>query len=485
MTDGLMEEVELHDKAKEEYYKYGVHVIEDRAIAGELDGLKPVTRRLLWGAHCMKLNSRGRFLKSAKPVAETMGDYHPHGDAAIYGALVTAVNAPQPLFDGSGNWGGMTDTPAAMRYTECRLSRYSDMIFFDKFYLNAIDYVPNYDDRMKEPLVLPALLPNGLINGNFGIAPGVRTLTPTYTLRSLVRAIVASLKANGATPKICLGLEFTTELGGVMRQTDGLKKELLEFYDTGRGRFVYDSQYTDDVKANAIRVDRFAPIQGIEGLLNRIGTIAGVQRVRDDSSKKDRYNAYTIEFVRTLKGAQRTAVIAKVMEQFSAAVTFNVQAIERRLDPKNTEGFKQLHPCTIPELIDVWIDYRVGLEKTACRFWVDKYQEEIDYLNLMRLAVKNRAFIIRALDKPFNDTQLAEYIAKGLKITVPEANKILDLKVRQLKSLEDKTLVDQIKNLRENIRGLEDRIARPKRFIAQQISRFLTELESKGKKAAD
>lgn len=479
-----VETVELHTRARADYKRYAVHNVEDRAIAGEIDGLKPVTRRLLWGTHVMGLNSRGRFLKAAKPVAETMGDYHPHGDVAIYGALVTAVNMPQPLFEGSGNWGSMTDEAAAMRYTECRLSRYADAVFFDRFYLNAIDYVPNYDDRLKEPLVLPALLPNGLLNGNFGIAPGVRTLTPTFTLRSLVATLVGALKRGEATPGLCARLVFTTELGGVMRQTPDLKTELLEFYTNGRGRFVFDSQYTYDAKHNAIRIDRFAPIQGIDNLLERVTKIAGVTRVRDDSSTEDRYNAYLVEFGRTTKGAALKTAIAKVMEQFSAAVTFNVQAVERRLDPANPAGYKELHPCTVPELLNVWIDYRVALEKTACRFWSAKHQEQIDYLNLMRLAVKNREFIIRALDKPLDDAGLAAYIAKGLKITVDQANRILDLKIRQLKKLEDRVLVDQIAKLKGQIRELKDRIARPKRFIAGQLVRLLEELEPRAKKSA-
>lgn len=472
----------LNDKAKADYVDYSVHVIEDRAIYAKLDGLKPVARRLLWAAHTMGLRHTGRFTKSAKVVGETIGNYHPHGDQACYGALVTAATQIIPLFDASGNWGTMTDPPAAQRYTECRLSKYADKVFFDKFYINAIPKVPNYDDSSEEPLILPTLLPNALINGNFGIAPGVRTLTPTFTLKSVAKTLIESLKAGKATPQICQqNLEMVTEYGGVIRRTPTLKKDLLEFYKVGKGKFAFDSVYTDDTKKNAIRFNAFAPISNLDGtytkkkgykpgLLDKIAEIKGVSRVRDDSSVEDRYNAYVVEFSKTLKGQARDAVIAKVSMLLSGNQSFNVQVVDRK------PGVKQLEMTTVPNMINHWLAYRISLEKVACEFWISKRRDEIAYLKLLRLAVKNRRFIIQALDKKLDDEQLANYIAKGLKITVEQANKILDLKVRQLKALEDQTLVKKIQALEDEIDEYVDRITRPKRFIARQIIEMTKEL---------
>ena len=473
----IIEDAMLHIKAEEDYYDYALHVIEDRAIYAKIDGLKPVTRRLLWAAHNLGLSSTSKFIKAQRLGGETMGKYHPHGDAAIFGALVTAVNQYQNLFEGSGNWGTMVDPPAAPRYVECRLSKYADKIFFDKFYLNSVHYTPNYDDSDKEPLILPALLPNALINGNFGIAPGVRTQTPTFTLESVAKVLIAALKNGGvATPQICLDLEFVTEYGGAVRKTPTLKADKLAFFKSGKGRFLFDSQYTEDGKKNAVRIDRFAPIGNIDGVLTRTAALPGVLRVRDASSKNDRHNAYEVEFNKTTTGAAKAAVLKKVMDVFSGALSYNVQVVDRKPDPDKLYGFKQLNMSNVPEMLTHWIKYRISLERSACKFWIAKRDKEIEYLQLMRLAVKNRAFIIKALDKPLDDVGLAEYIAKGLKITVEQANQILDLKVRQLKALEDTKLVDKIETLEDEIESYEDRIARPKSFIAKQIVKLSKEL---------
>ena len=470
-----IEEVRLDEKAKVEYKRYGVHTIEDRAIFGEIDGLKPVARRLVWAAHKMGLKHNTPFTKAMKVIGETMGNYHPHGDAAINGALVTAVNQAEPLFEGSGNWGTMTENAAAPRYIECRLSKYADKIFLDPFYIPVNYMVDNYDASTKEPLILTSLMPNTLLNGNFGIAPGVRTQTPTYTMVSLTKVLVKSLVAGECNPKMCLPLKFTTELGGVLHTEDKeVRKELLRFYKTGKGKFVFDSSYTEH--GNTIRIDKFAPVSNIAGILTKISNIAGVVNVRDDSSIKDRYNAYQVEFKKGLKGKELESTIAKVMDAFSSGVSFNIQVVEREPDGKGGSR-KALRPATVPSVINTWIDYRVELEKKACSYWIEKHKVEIAYLQLLRLAVKNRRFIIKALDKKLDDEQLAKYIAKGLKITVDQANQILDLKIRQLKALEDKVLVGKIKKLNDEVKSYKVRIKKPKKFIAKQLIELCKELK--------
>lgn len=472
MENAVVLKAHLEDKADEEYYAYGVAVIEDRAIFGDIDGLKPVTRRALWATHKLGLHHTAPHEKSAKVVGETMGNYHPHGDSAIYGAIVTAANAPQRMFDGDGNWGTMTDPPAAMRYTNCRLSKYSDTVFFNKFYLAVRDEIANYDDSRKEPLILPSLLPNALLNGNFGIAPGVRTQTPTVTLESLLPVLAQAFKKGKCTPEMCMDLEYTTEYGARMRETKTLRSELKQFLKTGKGRFVFDS-VAKQHDGNSIRIDRFAPFANIGTVLGNVEGIAGVQFTRDDSDKSDRYEkAYVIGFSKTTTGGKLKMAIRRVMECFSSAVTYNLQATDRFMDPTRPDGGKELYPTTVPQLIQVWCEYRVALEKRACKYWIGQRQVEIDYLNLMRLAVKSRKFIIEALNKPLDDTGLAAYIAKGLKITVEQANQILDLKVRQLKALDDKMLADKVKNLREEIAGYSGRIKNPQKYIIPQLKEF-------------
>jgi DNA gyrase/topoisomerase IV subunit A len=469
---GSVTEVYLENKACDEYYKYGIAVIEDRAIQGSIDGLKPVVRRSLWTTHQLGLTHKSKHDKSAKVVGTTLGNYHPHGDGAAYGALVNAANSPMKLIDGDGNWGTMTDPPAAYRYTNCRLSTYADLIFFDKFYLPVMDYIPNYDGSLKEPLILASLLPNAILNGNFGITPGVQTRTPSYSLESVIKVLKASIKEGSCTPEICLDLEFTSKYGGVVKKTKEVRKELLTFYKSGKGKFTFESVATEPNAKNEIRIDRFAPISSIEKTLTKVEGIKGVQATRDDSDKHDRYQkAYVITFARTLKGTLLKQTIERVMAQFATQVSFSVQATDRILTPKGDCSAK-LFPSTVPDLIQRWISYRIDLEKKACTYWIEKRQLELDDLNLLRLAVKQRDLILKALSKNCTDAELVSYLAKQLKITEAQANRILDLKVRQLRALEDKKLVAQIKAIEEESAGYESRRKAPRKFILTDLDRL-------------
>lgn len=438
--------------------------------------MKPVIRRALWSTYKLGLTNRSKADKSAKIVGDVLGNYHPHGDMAAYGAIVNAANSPQKLIQGEGNWGTMTDPPAAYRYTCAKLSRYSDLVFFDKFYLPVIEYVPNYDGSKEEPLVLPALLPNTILNGNFGITPGVQTRTPSYTLKSVLAVLEEAFKAGKCTPEMCLKLDFITKYGGVVYKTKALKKELLEFYKTGKGKFTVESVASQPNSKNEIRIDAFAPIANLEKTLTEVENIKGVIGTRDDGDKSDRYQkAYVISLAKNLKGALRDEVIRKVMAAFSADVSYSVQATERYVK-ENGEAAARLFSTTVPELIQLWMDYRIELERKACTYWIDKRKEELDDLHLLRLAVKMRDIILKALGKDMDDDKLAEYLAKQLKITVVQANRILDLKVRQLRALEDKKLLARIKELEEESKTYEMRRRKPTSYILKHLKQLEKEL---------
>ncbi len=464
-----IEEMHLEDASDRDYYKYGIAVIEDRAIFGD-DGLKPVARRALWAAHTMGLHSNSKPDKAAKVVGETLGNYHPHGDLACYGAIVTCAKSPIRMVDGEGNWGTMTDGEAAMRYTNMRLSPYSDMVFFDKFYLPTIQYVPNYDGSRKEPLVLPSLLPNSLINGNFGIAPGVNTRTPSFSAPSLFKVLKEALKGEGCTPKMCLDLSFTTKYGGRVKLVKSNRQERLDFYKTGKGKFKFVSTHSEvNPKDNSIRIDRWAPISSLAKTLKVVDAMQGVAETLNDSDKGDRHEvAYKIFFAKSIKGDALDACIKKVMLKFSSMLNFSVQITDRFVKPDGTAGAK-LRPTTVPELINKWIKDRLALEVTACTYWITRRQAEIADLNLLRLAVKMRDFILKALKKKCSEDELAEYIAKGLKITVDQANRILDLKVRQLRALEDKKLAQKIADLQAESKTYEGRRKNPRKYVLANV----------------
>lgn len=472
-------DVHLEDKANEEYYKYGISVIEDRAICGSIDGLKPVARRALWATHKLGLHSSAKVDKSAKIVGETLASYHPHGDDACYGAIITLAKSPMKMIHGAGNWGTMNDGAAAYRYTNMRLSKYSDLIFFDRFYLPVIDYVPNYDGSKQEPLILPTLLPNAILNGNFGIAPGVNTRSPSYTLESTLKVVKEAVTEGKCTPKMCLALDFTTKYGGRVVKSKAVKPELLKFYKTGKGTLKFVSTASEINDKNEIRFDEFAPLTNIEKTLAKVESIKGVQSTRDDSDKHDKHEvAYVVTFAKSCKGDDLKAAIKKVKAEFSASWRFSVQITDRFVKPNGTGGAK-LSPITIPDLIQKWIDYRLDLEKKACTYWIERRKVEIADLNLLRLAVKMRDVILKALSKKCSEEELAKFIASKLKITIAQANRILDLKVRQLRALEDSILVAKIKELEVESATYEGRRKNPRKYVLKHLDELSSKLLGK------
>ena len=468
--------IPLNEIAKQDYYIYGTATIEDRAITGVDDGLKPVMRRILWSAHKLGLHSRAKHEKSAKIVGDTLGNYHPHGDSSVYDAMVFSSHLPMKLIDGDGNFGTMTDGPAAYRYTNARLSVYSDLVFFDKFYLPVMKLVDNFDSSRKEPLTLPALLPNSILNGNFGICPGVNTRTPSYSLESVIKVLKKALKTGGATPKSCLTLEFTTPYGGIVNtDTKAVKESLLEFYRTGKGKALIESVYYE-TSPHIIRVNCFAPIANWDKKLQTLSDIKGVTRVNDDGDENDPYMvAISVEFQKNLKGSDLQSVIDKVMSQLSSSLSYIIHSTTRVIDDKGLPQAR-LFPSSVPDLINRWIDHRIQLEVDACTYWSDKIKVQIADYNLLRLAVAKKDIILAALSKPYNDDQLTKYLAKALKITEEQAVRILDLKIRQLRALEDKVLVGKIAEAKTELSGYASRKKNPSDYISKHLDVLLKEL---------
>lgn len=472
-------DVHLEDKANEEYYKYGIAVIEDRAIFGSIDGLKPVARRGLWSAHKMGLRHNSKADKSAKVVGDTLGNYHPHGDTACYGALVTAAKSPIKMIDGEGNWGTMNDNPAAMRYTNMRLSKYSDLIFFDKFYLPTVDYVPNYDGSKPEPVILPSLLPNAILNGNFGITPGVNTRTPSFTLESVLKVLREAVKAGECTPKMCMPLVFSTKYGGRAKIN---KEEFMKFYKTGKGKVVFDSVHTEPNAKNEIRFDRFAPISDIAKTLAKVDGIAGVSYTRDDSDKHDIHQvAYIVGFTKTCKGDALKTAIRKVEDAFCAPWGFSVQVTDRTAREDGSLEVK-LKPTTIPKLIMQWIDYRVQLEIRACSYWMEERKKEIAHQELLRKAIKMIDFLFKAVKSKGSREDYYKFIAKGMKITLEEAKIVGHLQLVSLRSMEDKDLVAKIKALQAEYDTYEGRKKNPTKYILTHLDVLEKELLGAGEK---
>ena len=470
MATETFEKVELTDFATKLYYEYGISVIEDRAIPDFRDGLNPVHRRLLWTAHTMGLNSKTKPVKSAKVVGMCLGNYHPHGDTSAYQALVglTNTNSCQPLFSGEGNWGSLTEpSAAAMRYTETKLSSFSDKVFFDKFYLPVIDYCPNYDSSTKEPLVLPALLPVLLLNGKAGIAPGATVEVPAATLPSVLAALdVAFTKRNKLSPKDLYDtLRFTSTYGG-----KEAKPKTKEEVDDRKRLFVSTKGKTTLLPSVAITntgyiINQFANDTSIPKVLETLAKIPEVADVEDSSSIKDVYGQVDVKLTR---GTDPRAVLPKVLKVLTRKVNAVLNFTTRYLDDTG-QGAAKLTPMSLTQFFISWVDWRFELEVKACKYWAGKAQEEIDHLNLMVLAVDNRAVILKSLEKTCSQAELEEWLAKQLGITAKQAATIYQLRVVQLRKLEKQALTTKIKEVTQRKVSLIKRGKNPLPFLKEQL----------------
>lgn len=457
-------DVFLNKLADAEYKIYGTATIEDRAIPGTTDGLKPVTRRALWATYKLGLHSKAKHVKSARVVGDTLGYYHPHGDMACYDAIVTAVNAPQRMIDGLGNWGTPLDNAAAHRYTNLRLSLYSDAVFFDPFYASTVQMVPNYDGSHQEPLNLVTLLPNVLINGNFGIATGVSVRTPSFTVESILKIIKIGLKRD-VTAKDCFKhLEFTSANGAYVNKEHPGNSELLSFFKTGKGRVRFDSRI-EDTKDGGLRISSLPPV-GLEGALNKVAQMPSVASVNDDSSVTDQYPlSYKVTLKRGAGGTALTSTRDKVREAFSCFLSFDVKVTDRMLDKEGKPKIS-LRPTTVPEIINEWIDYRLELERAACTYHIGEVDKKIYRVDLLRLAIKNLDFIVKLLKaKGLSDEQMVDKLAKRMKVAKEFANEVLNFRVRQLRALEDVKLLKQRQELMKEKKALIGRKKNPEAYV--------------------
>ncbi|HHN9420339.1 TPA: DNA gyrase subunit A, partial [Escherichia coli] len=234
----------LRDFSTRSMKTYGVTVNLDRSVPDLFDGLKPVHRRILWGAS----HHEKRFIKSARVVGDVVGRYHPHGDIAAYDALVTLVNQSTPTMLGSGNWGSMVDGAAAARYTETKLSAYGHSFLNpDYIHKEVTTFVPNYDDSDIEPVTLPAMLPNVLLNGGEGIGVGITTSLPTFTPESVVAILQRMLKGEDLTPRdFAKTLKYSHKYGGQLVKSKENQKGWLSMFETSKGKVQFESMMNID-----------------------------------------------------------------------------------------------------------------------------------------------------------------------------------------------------------------------------------------------
>ena len=468
--------IDVEDSIKASYLDYSMSVIIGRALPDARDGLKPVHRRILYAMNDLGVGSRSPYKKSARIVGDVIGKYHPHGDTAVYDALVRmAQNFSMriPAVDGQGNFGSVDgDNAAAMRYTEARMTVLAEELLKD-LDKDTVDFIPNYDDSMVEPDVLPARVPNLLLNGSSGIAVGMATNIPPHSLDELVDGLLVLLDDKDATLE-----DIMTHIKGPDFPTGGIifgKKGIIEAYRTGRGRIKLRAKTHIEKKQNkdVIVVDEL-PYQVNKSKLHsdiaelvKEKQIEGISEVRDESDRDG------IRLVIELKrDAMSDIVLNNLFKSTQMEVTFGV--IMLAINNKEPKIFSLI------ELLRLFLNHRKTVIIRRTIFDLQKARARAHILEGLKIALDNIDDVI-ALIKTSADTNIArDGLMAKFGLSELQSNAILDMRLSKLTGLEREKLEAELKEILELINKL-DAILKSEELIEAIIQDELLEIKSKFK----
>lgn len=462
---------------------YGSYVNQDRAISDLRDGLKPVHRAGLWSAYKLGLKHTAKFRKSAKVVGDVIGSYHPHGDAAAYEAIVGLANTKPNLVRGEGNWGSPVTGFAAMRYTEMRLSLFSDLFLLDPDYLKVVTYVPNFDGTTTMPLHLPALLPTALLIGNVTApAYGIRAGNPPFALDGLVKVVSAMvLKAEGTKSKkpssnsLAKTLDVEYAYGNECVSSVDEFKELLS---AGKGSLkfrpiveaVWDGATKKDSKKILIR--SFSPnFRGASAAkkLETIGNMKEVSTAYPNLGKRDKragpFGAlYIVEPTRGLSEDGFYDLAEKIQKTLTSSESFDLGSTIKSKD--NETKFKR---SSFGRYLQQWVHYRISLEHRMLSYLIDDIVARIEHQELLLYAVDNRDMLLKLMPKVLASKNPDAVLAKALKKPEEFAKRILDLQLRRLALLERAAIVSKIKELKAALKPLKADQKDPRQRIVNDL----------------
>jgi DNA gyrase subunit A len=461
--EGRIEPIELEEEMRTSFIDYAMSVIVDRALPDVRDGLKPSQRRILVAMNDLGLGPTKQHRKCAKIAGDTSGNYHPHGEAVIYPTLVRMAqdfNMRYPLVDGQGNFGSVEgDPPAAMRYTEARLSRIATEMLRD-IDANTVDWVPNYDETRREPTVLPSRMPNLMVNGSNGIAVGMATNIPPHNLGEVVDAICAVIDDPEASADDLMrhiaGPDFPT--GGLILGTAGIK----EAYRTGRGRIrVRAKAHTEQLKGNrsAIIVTELPYQVNRSALIEDIVELVKQKKIPEISDLRNESDRSGMRLVIELKReAIPMVVLNKLYKHTQMQTTFGVINIALVGGVPRT--------LTLPEMLKAYVAFQKEVVVRRTKFELDKAETRAHILEGLLVALDNLDQVIAIIRKAPDVDSARDALMDTFELTRPQAQAILDLRLQRLTQLErskvkeeHEGLLVRIKELRELL-GDEARIYR-------------------------
>jgi len=469
-----VEEVLIEESIKSSYLDYSMSVIIGRALPDARDGLKPVHRRILYAMNDLSLSHRSPYKKSARIVGDVIGKYHPHGDNSVYDALVRMAqdfSMQAPLVDGQGNFGSVDgDNAAAMRYTEARMTKIAEELLSD-LEKDTVDFVPNYDDSMSEPDVLPSRVPNLLLNGSSGIAVGMATNIPPHRLNELIDALVLRIDKPDSTAeemmKIVHGPDFPT--GGIIFG----RKGITDAYMTGRGRIKVRAKTHIEQKGNKeiiiidelpFQVNKARLIENIAQLV-RDKHIEGISEIRDESDREG------IRVVMELKrDAMSEIVLNNLFKSTQMQVTFGI--IMLAIHNKEPKVF------TLMELFDLFLNHRKTVIIRRTIFDLEKARARAHILEGLKIAVDHIDEVIKIIRGSSNDVDARENLITRFSLSEIQAKAILEMRLRRLTGLEIEKIENELATLLKTIAELEG-ILKSEEKINEIIREELIEIGEK------
>src|SRR3990167_1445428 len=465
-------QTEISSEMKKAYLDYAMSVIVSRAIPSVEDGLKPVQRRILYAMQQMGLKPGSQTKKSARVVGDVIGKYHPHGDTAVYDAMVRMAqdfSLRYPLVFGQGNFGSIDgDPPAAYRYTEARLNHIAEELLED-LEKETVDFIPNFDNSLKEPVLMPGKLPNLLINGATGIAVGMATNIPPHNLTEVCEAITALIKKPEISieelARIVQGPDFPT--GGVV------SGDMLELYKTGKGKLVIRGKVSTESAKNKelVVITEIPYMLNKTTLIEQIAKLVQDKKIKDVSDLRDESAKGKIRIVLELrKGANAKFVInalhkyTRLQDSFSVNFLALVNGEPKVLDLKTA--------------LEQYIKYRKAIITSRTKYDLKKAVERQEIVLGLLIALKNIDEIISLIKKSKSATEASEILMKKFDLSKRQAQAILDTKLQQLTSLEHEKLKKENEELKEKIKSHE-KILSDIKEILNVILKEISELKKK------
>ena len=435
--------VAIEDEVKRSYLDYAMSVIIGRALPDVRDGLKPVHRRILYAMYEMGNTSTKPHKKSARVVGDVIGKYHPHGDAAVYDALVRMAqdfSMRYPLVDGHGNFGSIDgDPPAAMRYTEVRMSKMAEL-FLEDIDKDTVDFRPNYDGSLMEPEVLPTPFPNLLMNGSSGIAVGMATSIPPHNLSELVDALLLLIENRNITVeeivKVLPGPDFPT--GGIILGREGI----LKAYKTGRGSITVRARVEEE--EGKIVITEIPYMVNKAQLLERIAALVNEKKIEGIANIRDESNREGIRVVIELKrGVQRSVLLNRLFKMTPLETSFNVMllAISRN----------QPRIFNIKELLEEFLDFRTEVVTRRTQFILRKSKERLHILEGLLKALDQIDLVIETIRASKTPQEAKAALMERFQFSERQAQAILDMRLQRLTGLEREKLEEELKNVRSKV----------------------------------